>query len=168
MFVIGKNWGSRGTGAGGGRVPASWIWLAGPLCCFGGPPGEGGLGLRSIFGIDPEPPFAHNGRRRKFQGEKREAATHPRPIIFVHESVAPRALPKRPQKQGSTAGLIMAAPKGSPKGRSLDLPRRRRLAGVGLSRGRGLTKMIGLGSRPTLCTGIRPAVFTRFSISPAP
>jgi len=64
--------------------------------------------------------------------------------IFVHESVAPRALPKRPQNQFSTAGLIQwLRRKGCPKGRSLDLPqpggrsgcagqrtRRRCLAGV--------------------------------------
>ena len=41
-----------------GKSAASRIWPAGPLCRFGGPLGEGDFGLRSIFGIDPEPPFA--------------------------------------------------------------------------------------------------------------
>jgi len=36
----------------------------------------------SIFRIDPEPPFAHCGCRRKSQGEEDEAATHPRPVAF--------------------------------------------------------------------------------------
>ena len=63
----------------------------------------------------------------------RRHRTPGRASIFVHESVAPRALPKRPQKTGFAGwSRSRLAPQqaGSPKGRSLDLPRRRRLAGV--------------------------------------
>jgi hypothetical protein len=43
--------------------------------------------------------------------------------IFVHDSVAPRALPKRPQNQSSTAELIQwLLRRVSPQGRSFDRP----------------------------------------------
>jgi len=79
---------------------------------------------RSIFWTDPEPPFALNGRRRKSQGEVDEAATHPRPAAFSCMITSLReVLPKRPQRPGSTAGLIQwLRRKGCPQSRSLDRP----------------------------------------------
>lgn len=99
---------------------------------LGVPPKRGGLACGSIFGIDPEPPFAHSGRCRTAQGEEDEAATDPRPAAFSYMSPSPRGSCPSARKSGFDGRADHGCAAGKPRrAAALICPDGGQLAGAG-------------------------------------